>query len=170
MALIRLQEDDDAEGLFGGFMSMRGDPEMVQAGAIAARGGGGIFRCGRHRGQVASAVGGESGSARGENRAAAGGLAAGGTCDGDSGGGVRAQPDAAFVELLVVLKKRGICTSRSVRCGGFSVVTTSPSKRRAFAPANGSARMWCAPAANGSREQGLLDPHGPAGIHRLKPA
>ena len=61
---------------------------------------------------------------------------------------VRAQPDAAFVELPAVLKI-GEFAPAAVRCGGFSAVTTSPSRRRAFAPANGSARMWCAPAANG---------------------
>src|SRR3974390_3581973 len=44
--------------------------------------------------------------------------------------GGQAQPDATFVELLVVLKKWGIRTSRS----GFSAVTTSPSRRRASSP------------------------------------
>ena len=84
---ICLQEDDgDAEGLFGGFASTG-----VRDGAgwrFAARGGGGIFRCGQHRGQVASAVGGEW-QRRGET-ARRQCLAAGGTCDGDSGGGAGA--------------------------------------------------------------------------------
>ena len=62
---------------------------------------------------------------------------------------VRAQPDAAFVELLVVLKKRGIRT-------------------RAFAPANGSARMWCAPAANGFASKACLIQ--PGWYSSMKPA
>src|ERR1700751_3141850 len=63
---------------------------------------------------------------------------------------VRAQPDAAFVELLVVLKKRESAPA-AVRCGGFSAVTASPSRRRAFAPANSSAGCGTRPPQMDSR-------------------
>jgi hypothetical protein len=76
---------------------------------------------------------------------------------------VRAQPDATFVELLVVLKKQGIRTSRSAlwRFFGRHDITfkkkslcASERKRQDVVRAR---RKWI-------REQGLLDPARPVFI------
>jgi transposase len=150
--MIRLQEDDDAEGLFGGFA---GTGDRDGAGwRFAARGGGGIFRCGQNRGQVAAAVGGEW-QRRGETaRRSVSPLEVHATVILEV---VRAQPDAAFVELLVALKKRGIRTSRSALWRFFArhditfkkkSLCASERKRQDVVRAR---RKWI-------REQGLLDP------------
>ena len=74
---------------------------------------------------------------------------------------VRAQPDAAFVELLVVLKKRGIRTSRSALWRFFGRHGITFKK-------NGSARMWYAPAANGFASKACLIQ--PGWYSSMKPA
>ena len=68
---------------------------------------------------------------------------------------VRAQPDATFGELLVVLKKQGIRTSCSAlwRFFGRHDITF---KKKSFAPVNGSARMWRGLAANGFASKACL--------------
>ena len=115
MALIRLREDDDAEGLFGGFA---GTGDRDGAGWRFAARGAEVFSLADSTAVKWLQRWEKSGSAEAKPR----------------GGSVsplevhamvilevvRAQPDAAFVELLVVLKKRGIRTSRSALWRFFS--------------------------------------------------
>src|SRR3974390_2393203 len=70
---------------------------------------------------------------------------------------VQAQPDATFVELLVVLKKRGVPASRSALWGFFGRHDITFKKKSLFASERQrqdvvrARRKWI-------REQGLLDP------------
>ncbi len=70
---------------------------------------------------------------------------------------VRAQPDAAFVELLVVLKKRGIRTSRSAlwRFFGRHDITF---KKKSLCASERQRQDVVRARRKWIREQGLLDP------------
>jgi len=70
---------------------------------------------------------------------------------------VRAQPDAAFVELLVVLKKRGIRTSRSAlwRFFGRHGITF---KKKSLCASERQRQDVVRARRKWIREQGLLDP------------
>ena len=141
----------DAEGLFGGFA---GTGDRDGAGWCFAARGGRAFR-----GQRASAV---KWLQRWEKRSAEAKPRGGSVSPLEEFAVeilevVRAQPDATFVELLVVLNKRGIHTSRSAlwRFLGRHDITF---KKKSLCASERQRQDVVRARRHWIREQGLLDP------------